>query len=371
MPLNLIKIAEDSFKDEVETSAIYAKLSSLIRDPELSRKLRDMALMEGSHARFWTEFLRRRGIDVKNLMPKTIIVRMKVLVLRLLGLGLTFKLLEMGEREAIKTYSRMLDSSLLNEDEKEGLKRLLEDELVHEEEFMAEESKFKDFIDHVRDAVLGMNDGLVEILSVSAGLAGAYGDPLYVALGGAIVGISGSLSMGIGTYISVKAQREVRVGLLERIKLSAKYVSHLLSSRVANYMQRKGFSDKLSNQIGEESSEKPELLSKVIGEEEYGLKEESLENPKVAGLYTGLFYILGAFIPLTPYFLKLAIPVSLPTSFILAGIMLGVSGFFIALTAGISIKRKAMELVVAGLGSAVITYLIGLIASLILGINVG
>jgi len=365
-----MEIAKNAFKEEVETAAIYSRLSMIVRDPGLSQKLRDMALMEGSHAIFWKRFLERRNIDVKNLTPKTLTVRLKVLLLRFLGLGLTFKLLEMGEREAIETYSRMLDSGLLNEEEKEGLKKLLEDELVHEEEFMAEESRFKDFIDHVRDAVLGMNDGLVEILSVSAGLAGAYGNPLYVALGGAIVGVSGSLSMGIGTYISVKAQREVRVGLLERIKLSAKYVGHVLSSRVSYFMRKKGFSNKLSDEIAKETAEKPALLSKIVGEEKYGLKEESLGNPKVAGIYTGLFYILGAFIPLLPYFLKLAIPVSLPASFILAGIMLGFSGFFIALTAGISIKRKIIELVAAGLGSAVVTYLIGLAASLLLRINV-
>ncbi len=32
------------------------------------------------------------------------------------------------------------------------------------------------------------------------------------------------LSMGIGSYTSVKAQREVRIGVLEKIKLIVKYV---------------------------------------------------------------------------------------------------------------------------------------------------
>jgi len=371
MMLDIINVAKKSFMDEVRTSAVYARLSFLIRNPELSSKLGKMALMEGRHARFWAEFLRRRDISIGSLRPNTIGLWVKVLLLRLLGLGLTLKLLEMGERDAIKTYSKMLESKLLGEDERKELKKLLEDELVHEEEFISQETRFKDFIDHVRDAVLGMNDGLVEILSVSAGLAGAYGNPIYVALGGAIVGVSGSLSMGIGTYISVKAQREVRTGLLERIKLTAKYVGYLLTSRVSNYMRRKGFSDELSDRIASETLRKPELLGRVIGEEEYSLREESLENPKAAGLYTGLFYILGAFIPLIPYFAGLSINLSLPTSFVLAGLMLAISGFFIALTAGISIKRKMLELVIAGLGSAVITYLIGLAASLILGIGVG
>ena len=52
--------------------------------------------------------------------------------------------------------------------------------------------------------MLGMNDGLVEVLSVSVGLAGVYGNPFYVALGGLIVGIGGVLSMAIGVLISVR-----------------------------------------------------------------------------------------------------------------------------------------------------------------------
>ena len=51
---------------------------------------------------------------------------------------------------------------------------------------MAEEEEIfrdmKNFLDHIRDAVLGMSDGLVEFLSVTAGLAGAYGNSLSVAI---------------------------------------------------------------------------------------------------------------------------------------------------------------------------------------------
>lgn len=40
--------------------------------------------------------------------------------------------------------------------------------------------------------------------------AGAYGDPFHAALGGLIVGFGGAISMAIGSYISVKSQKEVR-----------------------------------------------------------------------------------------------------------------------------------------------------------------
>jgi len=55
-----------------------------------------------------------------------------------------------------------------------------------------------------------MSDGLVEVPSVTAGLAGAYGDPLHTALGGLIVGFGGATSMAIGSYVSIKSQKEVK-----------------------------------------------------------------------------------------------------------------------------------------------------------------
>jgi len=99
----------------------------------------------------------------------------------------------------------MLESSELSKHERRELIKILEDELTHGDEFLREESKLEDFLAYVKDAVLGMNDGLVEILSVTTGLAGAYGNPFNVALGGLIVGIAGALSMGIGALVSARA----------------------------------------------------------------------------------------------------------------------------------------------------------------------
>ncbi len=50
--------------------------------------------------------------------------------------------------------------------------------------------------------------------------------------------------------------------------------------------------------------------------------------------------------------------------------MLMIVGFVIAVLAGLSIKKKMLELVIAGLGSAALTYIIGRLASLLLGIEV-
>ncbi len=367
----MVKTAIEMYKDEVETSIIYRELSKYTKDPEISKKLLELSEVERSHADFWKNFLEKRGVDPARIKINKTLLRLKIALFKILGYGLTLKILELGEDEAIKSYSKLLGSPELSDDEKQRLRKILEDELVHEEEFEEEESRLKDFLMHVRDAILGMNDGLVEILSVSAGLAGAYGDPIYVALGGSIVGIGGALSMAVGTYISVKAQRDVKLGTLERIKLAARYATNILVERVKASLLKRGYSRDAVEKIGEDAKANPDILSKIVAEEEYGISEESIENPRIASLYTGIFYIIGAFVPLIPYFLGLPILYALILSFLMAASMLAVSGTIVAISSGLTIRKKVVELVLSGLGSALATYGIGALASLLFGIHTG
>ncbi len=367
----IVKLAIEAFRDELEAAMIYGHLAKRYRGRELGRKLEKIAGMEGRHAAFWAGFLRRRGYDPSTVKPRSIIVKFYMLLFHLLGLGLMLKILENGEIKAIEMYSKMLESPELTDEEKEELRKILADELLHEEEFVVEETRIKEFMEHVRDAVLGMSDGVVEILSVSAGLAGAYGNPLSVALGGLIVGVAGSLSMGIGAFSSVRAQKQVRLGVLSRLLLAVKHLPDVFMERIRGVMVEKGFSEEAAATIAREAVRDEKLLGRIIAEEEYGIREESLEKPGKAGFYTGLFYMVGAVVPLIPYFAMLPVIYSLPLSFILAALMMGFTGFVIAITANLKIKAKMIELMLAGLGAATLTFIIGRIASILLGIEVG
>jgi len=362
--------ALEFYLDEVFSATIYRELARLRRGSDLEDELLRLAEMEEEHARFWKEFLRRRGKGVGDARPSRLKVALHRILFRILGLGLTLRLLETGEAKAIEEYSRVMEDPSLTDEERARLRDILEDELMHEHDFVVEERRFKEFMEHVRDAVLGMSDGLVEILSVSAGLAGAYGDPIYVAIGGAIVGVGGALSMGISAFTGARAQRQVRMSVIGRIKLAARYVQSALIARLRRVLQAKGFSSAAIERLEEDVKGKPEMISKLIAEEEHGLTEERLEDPVKAGVYTGMFYVLGAFVPLIPYFLLLPIKLAIPASFALAGLMLAITGFVIAVSAGIDIKTKMVELATVGMGSAILTYMIGRLASIIFGIEV-
>jgi len=159
------------------------------------------------------------------------------------------------------------------------------------------------------------------------------------------------------------------MGTFYRMASAAKYATRALVNRVLKKMRRRGFKEDTLKKLGEDLNKNIELLGKIAAEEEHGFKEETLENPGKAGIYTGLFYIIGSIFPLFPYIMMLPVSIAIPISFISAGILLGITGFIIAVSATLSIKEKVIEMVIAGLGAALLTYIIGYLAPIILGVN--
>ncbi len=194
--------------DEMKDSTLYRSLAEIETNENVREELLKLSSMEKEHADFWKFFLERRGIKVKEFKPSFTIGLYKILR-KIFGLAFTSKVMEMGEAKTIREYYEFYRRTDLSEEEKEKLKQIVEDELLHEDIFHKMGSSEK--IEHIRDVFLGMNDGLVEILATVAGLTGAYsGNPYILGVIGSIVGISGMLSMAIGTYISVKNQRQVK-----------------------------------------------------------------------------------------------------------------------------------------------------------------
>ncbi|RLE91037.1 MAG: hypothetical protein DRN04_13740 [Thermoprotei archaeon] len=64
-------------------------------------------------------------------------------------------------------------------------------------------------------------------------------------------------------------------------------------------------------------------------------------------VYSSLFYITGAVIPLIPYYLKLHAQYALPLSFTTATLLLATMGFIVATVTEISVKRKMLEMIVS------------------------
>jgi len=94
----------------------------------------------------------------------------------------------------------------------------------------------------------------------------------------------------------VKSQKQVHEGVLGRVRLAAKYASQLFMNRIRSLMAKKGYREEAADLIAGEIVQDPSLLARTIAEEEHGLREEAIEKPVSAGLYTGIAYFISSLI---------------------------------------------------------------------------
>ena len=194
--------------------------------------------------------------------------------------------------------------------------------------------------------------------SVSIGIAGFYEEPLIVAVSGLIVGLTGALNTVAGFYFFGRTQKKVNLGILKRIRSASESVPHVYERRVIGYMRKREISEETAKVIAEEAREK-KMLTRIIAEEEYGIKEGALGDPVESAVYAGVFKVIGTVLPLIPFFMGMPVGTSIPISIAITLIILAVVGFLVAISAEIDVKDKIMELTVTGLVMSLLVFLIG------------
>jgi VIT1/CCC1 family predicted Fe2+/Mn2+ transporter len=341
------------YLDEWADAKLYEELAKSEKEEMIREELERLANMERRHAEFWKAFIEKRGGEVHPTRVSGLTVFGVKLLRRLLGAGIVASLLEMGENSAIERYFRFLRdySSEMDEEELETLKGIILDEIEHEKFFREEEKRLH--VENIRDLILGMNDGLVEILGAVTGLSAVYPTrPELVGVSGLVVGVAGALSMAIGAFISVRSQRQVKESMRSRTEVLFEVSPERALEELVEKLREGGLPEGIAREVAEKLREMPEAVKKL-------LLPETEENELRAALYTGLSYLLGVTFPVAPYFLTSSSLTALVLSVLFAGTALGVVATVISLLSGISIRKKIAEMVATGLGAAFLSYLFG------------
>jgi len=339
------------YKEELFDSEVYLELGKKESDPVAKAFLFRMAEMEKKHASIWKEISEKRGIRIGKLGIKDkLMIKFYGIIRKVLGLELTLRLLESNEENDIEKYNELAKSEELDENEREKMREISIDEAVHEE--MLTTIKAKD----VSDFVYGISDGLIEVLAATSGIAGAVSNPLVVALSGLIVGTSGTFSMSIGAYLSTKSEKEINEHKREKVKIQKLVDRGEVSKKLSQILSELGIKDKIAQNIS------PQLVD--VAEDIIAPKVD--ESPLKSSAVTGLSYIVGAIIPIIPYFLRLGGMLGLITSYVIAGISIFLVGFMIGLLSDVNPKKKGLEMMGLGIGAAIVTHLIGQLASLVI-----
>jgi VIT1/CCC1 family predicted Fe2+/Mn2+ transporter len=154
----------------------------------------------------------------------------------------------------------------------------------------------------IRDVVLGSSDGLVAVLAFVAGVSASLGARRTILLAGLAEMFAGAASMGLGAYLGTKSEREFYEKELAREKAEIVEMPHEEREEIRQIYRRKGFEGKELEMVVARITGDRERWLKVMMHEELGFPQKTHGSPLQAGAAMALAYVVGAAIPISPYF---------------------------------------------------------------------
>jgi VIT1/CCC1 family predicted Fe2+/Mn2+ transporter/rubrerythrin len=239
---------------------------------------------------------------------------------------------------------------------------------LHEPGELQTEARRIERLASIREVVFGAQDALVSTFAVVAGLAAAGVGPLVVLLGGLVSAAAGVLSMSIGTFLAARAQRQLYENELDRERREIREhpgeeMAELIAALIARGMPR-GDASEVVRRI----ARYPDLMLSTLSVFELGLVPQRLGTPVRDAFVMAAAFGGSAMIPLLPFMAGRALP-ALMVSAALTLLALFAVGVVKSRVGGVSPIRSGLEVVVLAAGSAALSFGLGRMASLALGVD--
>ena len=221
----------------------------------------------------------------------------------------------------------------------------------------------------IREVVFGAQDGLVSTFAVVAGLAAAGVGPLVVLLGGAVSAMAGVLSMSIGTFLSSRAQRQLYERELDRERHeirdhAGEEIAELIAALSARGMPRTDAAE-----VARRIARHPDILLSALSIFELGLAPQRLGAPVRDALVMAVAFGVASVVPLLPFTVLRGGLATLGVSAALTLVALFAVGVLKARVAGVSALRSGIEVAVLAAASGLISFGLGRLASVVLGVD--
>jgi VIT1/CCC1 family predicted Fe2+/Mn2+ transporter len=332
--------------DERAEAALYRELAARYAGEE-REILRGLADAEQRHEQHWLDLLG----DLADPAPRADLGS-RLLIRLARRFGSLFVLVLAQRAEGRSPYDSDADAS----------DAMAADERIHGEVLRGLAARGRRRLaGGLRAAVFGINDGLVSNLALVLGV-GAAGLPVASVLLTGIAGLlAGSLSMGVGEYISVRSQRE----LLEASRPDPE--SHRVlpdldvdANELALVYRARGMSAPEAEAHAREvlATQHLDEVGVQIADDDH---EDGIGSPWSAALSSFLSFASGALIPVIPYLAGSAGFIAVAIAAASVGLVLLATGTIVGLLSGGNLLKRAVRQLVIGLGAAAVTYLLGLI----------
>jgi VIT1/CCC1 family predicted Fe2+/Mn2+ transporter len=218
---------------------------------------------------------------------------------------------------------------------------------------------------YIKSIIYGGLDGIITTFAVVAGVTGAALSAGIVLVLGMANLIADGLSMGIGDYLSTKAEKEYQEDERRREEWEIKNYPEGEKKEMIEIYKEKGVSPEDAETIVSILSKNEEAFVSIMVVEELGILESDDSSVNNAIATFASFAVFGA-IPLSAYILSLFVPILAANSsltFLVACIMTGLTLFALgALKVKVTGKKwlvSGMEMLIVGGLAAIAAFGIG------------
>lgn len=154
----------------------------------------------------------------------------------------------------------------------------------------------------VRDAAIGMADGLTVPFALAAGLTGAIASSALVVTAGLAEVAAGSIAMGLGGYMAGKAQREHYHRERQREEHEIVHLTEVERQEVRDIFAEYGIAPEECAPVLSALERRPKAWVDFMMRFELGLELPSERQALKSALTIACAYVVGGMIPLLPYF---------------------------------------------------------------------
>ena len=212
--------------------------------------------------------------------------------------------------------------------------------------------------DLLTDIVIGMSDGLTVPFALAAGLSGAVDSTSVIIIAGIAEIAAGSIAMGLGGYLAGKTEQDHYSSELKREYEEIETKTEFEKEEVREVFREWGLSKGLTEKATEEIIKDKDRWVDFMMKYELGLDKPDPKRASRSAFNIGASYIVGGFVPLSPYFF---IPDSLSAlkfSAIITLICLYIFGYFKSKITGVNPFTGGLKVMMIGAAAAAAAFAI-------------
>lgn len=205
-----------------------------------------------------------------------------------------------------------------------------------------------------RDIILGINDGLVSMLLLVAGVVGGGLDADQVLLTGVAGAIAGAVSMAAGEYLATKSQDEVLTAELDLERTHITHYRDLEVAQIREMLSSMGVRGDDLEAVAAGLTRDDEILLNAMKALEFGVVDSERRSPYRAMVMSGLLFLGGSLSSVLPFvFVK-----DTGSGLIWAGSITAVGLFGVGMVKAVVTRSSHLisgteNLVIAGLGGVI------------------